>query len=237
MARGEGLRVRLSRVPGETPRGVLRRPLYLPAVIGNFGWTEEFQHTEYETVRQGQFSQPALGPSTARLLRTIDDMETLTLTWEAAWLVEDGLDPDEVYRVLHAIGRARRPVEMLASLKLDERPLLRTFITIRSITTQLRQGEPDTRYYTLRPKEWREAEGRRRGEGRGSKLPTKHKLTADDTLHSLSRRYYGGSPKYARDIARANGLTGVGVTTRITATRRFAVGQKIKIPKVKTRAD
>jgi len=235
--RGEGLRVRFAKIPGETPAAVLSQPLYLPAVLEGFGWTEEFSHSEYDTIRAGQFSQPAMGPVTARRLRVVDDMEALTMTWDPAWLVEEGVDPDDVHDELFAAGRSRKPVELLASLKLNEVPLLRMAITIRSIGLQLRRGQPDTLYYSLKFSEWRNAEVDRKGTGSarqgstssGGSLPATHNLTASDTLHSLALRYYKSARAWPT-IAEANSITGVGQSTPLVEMARFKVGSKIKIP-------
>lgn len=232
MARGEGLRVRLSRIPGETPRDVLRKPLILPAVLRNFGWSEEFLHSEYDTVGAGQFSQPSLGDPTARQLRSVDDVETLTVDWDPPWLVEQGQDPQDVYDELFAIGRSRRGVELLATPKFGPtRPLLRMNVTLRSITAQMREGEPDSIYYVCRIKEWRDASVQRKGEGRGTQLPTTHKLVAADSLYSLSQHYYHSSAG-ADDIASANGIKGFGKKTPLWKSAKFKVGSKVKIPKI-----
>lgn len=232
MARGEGLRVRLSKVPGETPRDVLREPIILPAVLDGFGWTEEFLHTEYSTVRAGQFSQAAMGPTTARQLRGVDDVNTLTVEWDPPWLVEQGQDPKDVHDTLFAIGRSRRPVELLCTPKFGpERPLLRMDVTFRSIAVQMKRGEPDALYYVVRITEWRSASGERKGEGRGEQLPTTHKLTATDSLYSLAMHYYH-SAGGATDIARANGIKAFGKKTPLIKYPRFKVGSKIKIPKL-----
>lgn len=231
MARGEGLRVRLSRIPGETPPGVLAAPLYLPAVIDGFGWTENFSHTEYDTVRGGQFSQPAMGPATARQLRGVDDVTALTMEWEPKWLVELGVDPEAVYDALFAAGRARAAVELLVAEKLGVgRPMLRMNITIRSINVQMRKGEPDTLYYLLRFTEWRNATAERKGAG-GSEGPKTATLTATDTLHSLSMKFYKTATEW-KAIATANGIKGVGQSTPLVQMARFKVGSKIKIPPV-----
>lgn len=232
MARGEGLRVRFAKIPGETPKGVLSRALVLPAVLRGFGWTEEASHTEYDTIRAGQFSQPAMGPATARRLRTPDDIETLTVEWDAPWLVEQGLDPDRVYDELFAVLRSRRPIELLATPKFGpDRPLLRMDITVRSVTSQMREGEPDTAYYTLRVSEWRDASVGRRGAGRGSKLPTDHRLAAGDTLFSLAERYYH-TLVGADHIARANAIRGWGRRDPLVGMQRYRVGSKVKIPQI-----
>jgi nucleoid-associated protein YgaU len=82
----------------------------------------------------------------------------------------------------------------------------------------------------VRLKEWREPEGARKAAG-SDKLPTTHRLTAKDTLHSLSVRYYH-SALYATDIAAANGIRSWGKATPLVKSARFKVGSKIKIPKV-----
>lgn len=231
MARGEGLRVRIASIPGETPKTVLRAPLYFPVLLNGFGWTETFSHTEYDTVRGGEFSQPAMGPATARKLRDTDDMETLTMSWEPSWLVEAGVEPDDVYDVLFGVGRSRKPVELLVAPKLGERPLLRMPITIRSIAIQMRKGEPDTLYYVVRAKEWRNASAERKGAG-APNLPTTHKLTASDSLHSLSTLYYKTATEW-KAIAAANAIRGIGQSTKLVTMKRFKVGSKIKIPEIR----
>jgi hypothetical protein len=227
--KGEGLRVRISRINGETPKGVLAKPLYLPATLRGFGWTEEFSHVEYDTVRSGQFSQPAMGPASARQLRDVDDTETLTMEWQPAWLVEHGVNPAHVASALRAAGRSRKAVELLAYIRRGDPALLRMDITIRSLKTELREGEPDTLYYVLRFKEWRNPSTRRKGAGHASRLPTTHTLTADDSLYSLSMHYYRTHEGWD-DIARANRIKGFGKKTPLVKHRRFKVGSKIKIP-------
>lgn len=232
----EGLRVRLSRIRGETPKGILRQPLYLPAVMRGFGWTEEFSHVEYDTVSAGQFSQAAQGPKSARQLRQLDDIETLTLKWDPVWLVEQGLDPKKVYDELFGVGRSRAPVQLYAAPRFpgETKGFVRMNVTVRSISVQLREREPDTRYFVLRIVEWRSNEVERRRAGKaGDRLPTTHILTATDTLYSLSQHYYhyaGGTGT----IAAANGIKGFGKKTPLVKHKRLKVGTKIKIPKPPT---
>lgn len=230
------MRVRFARIPGETPKDVLKPALFLPAAIGTVGVTEEAAHSQYDTLRAGEFSQPSQGPVTARKLRTVDDIETLTVTWDPKWLVDRGQDPAQVRRQLYAVLRSRRACELLMTPKLgasgDE--FMRFSVTIRSITKQMRRGEPDTVYYTLRLVEWRNAEMGRKRQGSGSggsKLPTTHELKSGDTLHSLSQTYYL-TAEHARVIAKANKIKGVGLSTRLVLMKRFKVGSKIKIPKL-----
>lgn len=242
LVQGRGLRVRFARIRGETPADILRTPLYLPAVVGAFSWTEEFTHTEYGTIEDGQFSQPALGGRDARQLRQLDNIETLTLTWTPAWLVAYNLDPAYVKRVLQQIGRSRRAFLLTATAKNSPTPtLMRTPATLRSLGTAMRQGEPDTLYYTLTIAEWRDAEVERRGhrrgkgdDGRGGNLPTTHELEAIDTLYSLSRHFYK-THAGADDIAKANGIKTFGKKTPLVEYGGYKVGTKIKIPKIKSK--
>lgn len=104
-------------------------------------------------------------------------MEVLTMYWKPKWLVERRIDPDKLFDVLEAIGRDRRPIGLLVSPARGE-ALLRMPITIRSINVQLREGENDSLYYTMRVVEWRNARLRRRGERRH--FPLTHVLKAED---------------------------------------------------------
>jgi nucleoid-associated protein YgaU len=230
-----GLRVRFSRINGQTPRGVLERPLWLPVVMGDFVVAEEAAHADYETIGAGQFSAPAGGPASARQLREAD-MQSLTLDWDAPWTIGTRT-PAQVKVELYKILRSRRPFLVLATIT-GSGTELRMNATLRSINRTLRPGEADTRYYDLQVREWREASvvrkssagiGRKGGAGGQTKLPAKHKLTAGDTFNSLSRDYYG-SYTQARDIAQSNGVYGWGMTTPIVQTDRFKVGDSITIP-------
>jgi hypothetical protein len=230
MARGEGLRVRFARIPGETKKGVLSRAFRLPATLDGFGWTEDFTHTEYDTLRRGQFSNPAQGNAQARSLRRLDDLGTLTVEWDPKWLVERGQDPEDVRRTIFDIGRSRTPVDMLATLDYHDRAVLAMDVTFRSIQTQMKAGEPDTLYYSISIAEWRDPTTGRKGAGKADpKFPLTHKLSATDTLYSLSKLYYGSSLFYGV-IADANKITRWGKQTPLAKSARWKVGSKIRIP-------
>lgn len=230
--RPEGLRVRLSRVRGLTAKGLLTKPLYLPVVMGPFTVSEEAAHREYETHSAGQFSVPAQGPATARMLRDLGDLETMALDWQAPWLIE-WRDPQEVKRELNGILRSRTPVELLAILRLGGGPEeVRMLVTLRRNQVELRPGEADTRYWTVSVKEYRRTEAERRtADARKDKLPTRHKLTATDTLESLATKYHHTRSTW-RDIANGNGLRSWGARTPIVNSSQFKVGDYIKIPQV-----
>lgn len=226
-----GLRVRLSRIPGETAKGVLRTPLYLPVVMGPFTVVEEAAHFEYDTHRSGQFSTPAQGPSSSRQLRDLG-LDTLTLDWEAPWL--EYVDPRDFMNRVNAVLRARTPVTLLATLRFGEPEEFRAPVTLRRTTRELRPGEADTRYWTLEVKEWRNASlSRRTADPKNDNLPTRHRLTNTDTWASLAARYHHTTLSW-RNIAKANGLAQWGSRTPIVNSSKFKVGDVVKIPKAPT---
>lgn len=170
-ARGPGLRVRIRAIPGETDPATLTSALYLQmGPIGDFTIQETGQHNEYRTIASGEFSAPAPGRgSTARSLRSTT-IQTLTLDWDASWLVNHDITPAEVRDELNDIMRLRTPFELLVTRKLPEHGgsthELKMNATLRSITRTMRAREADTRYYDLEFREWRNAEvGRRAARG------------------------------------------------------------------------
>jgi hypothetical protein len=68
---------------------------------------------------------------------------------------------------------------------------------------------------------------------RGERLPTKHKLAANDTGNSLSRHYYG-SHGGALTILSSNGLKKWPPSTKIVESKRYHAGDTIVIPKPPT---
>lgn len=233
---GDGLRVRLRRIRGETHKDSLRRSLVLPAVLGDFEFTEESSHREYETVSMGEFSVPTGGRSIAARRLVDSDMESLTVGWDPVWLVahNPGYTPQDIYEELRKLLRYRRAFELYVTTRWGREPELDINATLRSLGRTLRFGQPGIRYYRLTFKEWRDPQVARRssgGESRapGTRLPTTHKLDNDDTLNSLSKLYYG-TYAGAAAIARHNAIRGWGKSTALVKTKRYKVGDKIKIP-------
>lgn len=247
MRRGEGLRVRVSRIRGETPSNLLRAPFYFPAIVSQWSYQEEFLHSEYDTVAAGRFSQPArvqrtLSKADRRARPGIDEapfFRTLTLTvmvmdWDAGFLVESGVSQHDFEANIVPLHRSGKPFELLAALDLKQRPELRMFATLRTLQPSMHEGEVDTRYYDLAISEWRDPSLARRHSGvsrkRGVHLPARHKLTATDTLHSLSMEYYGTYEGW-REIAKTNGIH-VGQSYHLVLLKRYKVGSIIRIPKI-----
>jgi hypothetical protein len=225
------LRVRFSRIPGETPRGILDTPMYLPAVLGDFTVVEEASFEDYRTHKAGEFSAPAAGPATARMLRTVD-VQAITIDWAAPWATFT--EPREVMNTLNAILRSRRPVEMFAILTWGNPSELRMDVNLRRTERTLRPGEADTRYWTLAITEWRDAKSKRRSTDDPSKprFPTTLQITKagkNMTLQDAASMMYGDATLW-RQIGGANGLAAWGPRTPVIKSGLFKVGDKLIIP-------
>jgi hypothetical protein len=212
-----------------TPKDLLQRPLYLPVVLNDFTIAEDALHTEFQTIRRGQFSQGAMGGRDATNLLTLTG-ETLSLAWDAAWLNSRGVTEAELRGQLFGILRSKQPVRLIVTLR--EVHELRALVTIRSLQRSLRPGEVDTRYYSMQISQWRQMAEYESREGRkpGVRLPTTHRLRAGDTLYSLAHEFYGDSNGW-RAIRDANGISHKwGAKTPLVKMKRYKTGSKIKIP-------
>lgn len=240
---GVGLLARFTPIKGITPKGALDRPLYLPGMADPWHVSEDANHSEYDTLTGGTFSQPAMGDQNARKLRSIS-IDWLTVDFDAPWLVAVGQDPWWVRSAVTEILRFRNPVQLFVSFNPSRRlpgPEFLAPVTLRSLSHEIRHGELETRYLTMAVSEWRDPQAGRRSSvppqassrKKGVHLPTTHVLTATDTLASLSHEYYGRYD-YWRHIRDANGITKkFGQKTPIVnLPGRFKVGYKIKIPTV-----
>lgn len=229
----EGMQMRFARIPGITPKGILDEPLWVPAPLNDFVYTEDALFNDYDTVRGGQFAQRAGGPPAAHRLRTASQ-DMLTLEWDAPWLTNHGVDPDGFRESLQRVLRSKRAVELLVTRSLVKGypAELRMPITLRKLQVKVTPGEPDTRYITIDYEEDRDPHaGRRTDHARapGKHLPTKHRLTATDTLYSLAMKYYG-TYRFWRDIASANHIHGWGGKTPLVQRKGYKVGTAITIP-------
>lgn len=238
---GEGVVVRLAPIKGVTPASALSSRLWFPAIIGDWDLAETALHNEYDTLSGGHFSQPAMGPASARQLRTTS-LNTLTVDFDPPWFVAFGQDPYAIRERIGEVLRARKPVHLLMYVTptRGRRPELDAHVTLRQVTRTLRQGEPDTRYLAVDISEWRDPSVGRRGSSpnrhsrkKGVELPTTHALSATDSLESLARDFYG-SYSHWRRIRDANGISKrFGQKTPIVSLPgKWKVGTKIKIPSI-----
>lgn len=240
---GFGLVARFSPIKGVTPANVLARNIWMPCVLNTLTVSETALHNEYDTLSAGHFSQAAMGPPSATQFKTLS-MDTLTLAWDAKWLVVTGQDPQAFRGALFGVLRARKAVRLMINFHPHpgSAPEFNEMVTLRSSTMDIRPGEGDTRYITVQISQWRDQSAGRRSSSakaasrkRGVSLPTSVKLTATDTLDSLSYEYYGRYD-YWRDIRDANSMgTKVGAKTPVVNLGgRWKVGVKIQIPSVDT---
>ena len=228
---GPGLKVRLTAIPGVTPRAVLADSIYLPCQLGDFTVDEEFGHTDYLTAT-GEYSQPEIGGSDSRRLRTTS-LETITVDYEAAWVTSPAsrmVTSQEVRRALSDIGRSKRAVELVI-FTVDWRDELRMNATLRTMSRSIRGPEADARYTTLAVKEWRENSIDRLNASlpAASELPRVHTLTKTDTLYTLADRY-GVTSSDWRAIAAANNLSNYPPSALLIKAKGLDEGSKLKIP-------
>lgn len=244
LARGEGVRVRLTRIRGVTAPGVAEEPIWFPAgALNEFVVDEDSNISEYDTVGHGQFAAPAPGrPGRKRRLR-VCDIETAAFFGDNAILTARGIDPQALRDELEAVIRSETAVRLLVTLRLPRergrsiRPEVDMPATVRSIRRTLKHGEALTRYWTVRFVEDRDPTlGRRRYGGdppgvqsnRGGSS-VKHRLDGNDTLESLAKRYFKDKSAW-RALANAIGMKSWGARTPLVQNARWKVDQPITIP-------
>lgn len=235
-----GILVRFSPIKGVTPKSALLHNIWLSAALNDVQVDEDALFSDYDTISAGQFSMPAMGGAAGRRLRT-GSLDTLTVDFDAPWMVTINQDPERIRTHMRDILRARKPVHMLITLRPHTMPspMFDAPVTIRSLSDVIRAGERDTRYMTIGYSEDRtatvdrEQHGPATGRKRGTQLPTTHILKASDTLRSLSKEYYGTYENW-RAIRDANGIPQRfgAQTPLVKLPGHFKVGAKIKIPMV-----
>jgi nucleoid-associated protein YgaU len=211
-----------------TPAQVLRTPLSLPVMLGEeLAIDEEYPWEDFPTVGDGEHSSPAPGNARPQARFT---GETMSLTWSPRWLATPDISPEHVRRELLRIGRKRAIFDLLIVNKpSSEFAEFSGYANIRRISRAIKRGEADTRYYTIDFAEYRSMDVGRRKHRFGAQHPSTHALDANDTLRSLARELLGNEG-YWRNIAEANGLTKWGSNDPIVDSKRYSVGDRIKIP-------
>lgn len=191
---GDGLRISLSRVRGWTAEGLLTHALFLQCPpLETFTIVNGFAHSDYDTLRQGQFSRPS-----GRQLRTVQ-FQTLIVDFRPPWAfwappVSDSFTP-LVGGVAHPLPQgvggqeekgAQLPNPLQVADELEEilnsgtpfqfraanpaywgasRKDLTMMATLRSMSVEERAGEVDARYFDLSFTEYRRAEVSRKAQG------------------------------------------------------------------------
>lgn len=221
-----GLHARLAAIHDLTPKQVLRAPLLLPVMIGEeFNVEEEYAWEDFTTIGDGEHSNPPQGRSQARFTG-----ETMSLIWNARWLAVPDVSPEKLLRELLRTGRHHAIFDLLIVNKpRADYAEFSGYANIRRISRLIKRGEPDARYFSIDFAEYRSMTVGRKKHRFGSKTPTTVKLKAADTLRSLAREYLGNEG-YWRNIAQANGIGNWGSNDPIVNSKRYKVGDLIKIP-------
>lgn len=235
--------VRFSKI-NQSPAGVLPQSLYLQ-VPSLEDWTVESSADWQDyTTKTGEYSNAGGGP----LLQSTT-FQTLTIgDPDAGYVLAGSSDPDYIDAQLIALRDNRAPFLIMvyfgqvplsasddAALQNNLRASeLRMRATIRSLTRISRFGEPETVYWTIAVKEWRDAVVdrqllRARSRSGGSALPFRYALASGDTLRSISKDFYGND-SFWRTIAEANGIRNWGASTSLTSRPGLNAGTRLSIP-------
>ena len=226
----EGLKVTMEPIPGQTNPDLLgRNGIFLQTPpIDNFPIEYGHSHTEYQTIREGQFSRKG-----GRNLRTTT-FDALVLDY-ATWAFYNGVDVEDITAKLIEICESGEPVLLTVAHDLPglgyenwnrvaAGPELQWPATLRTLRVEERAGEGDARYTNLSFSEYRDPDVSRFAMGRkGGKLPATVTLYMDGsatddhgkrignpplepvTLHLIARFYYGDPARWG-SLARANAI-------------------------------
>lgn len=230
MAKGErhwqndGLRVRLVRVPGTTPKKALKETFrFQVPPLDEFAVQRAFNFNTYDTIRKGQFQKRG-----SRQLKSVS-FQTLAVENRGIFVVTNGQwTPTVIARDLERLADRGYPFLLQVSHDFPNVEF-EMLATLSGLTVSERAGEPDARYFSVDFLEWRDPQVRRKR--RGQEWPKTHKLDGNDTLHKLARKYYG-KPSLAGRIAQRNRfLEHWGRDTRIIGHKHYHPGDKLIIPK------
>lgn len=193
IAREDGLRIILERIPGLTKKGVLStRYLFTVPPLNNFSRTRSHSHTEYETLSAGQFSRPG-----GRELMAIQ-FETMFVAYKPNWgLVDEDANWNPNPRLLtwelEDIVDSGTPFVFTAyDPVFPQRNEFRMWATLRSIEVDMRAGEDDARYINVSFREFRDPtvieRGRKKAKGHTHRLPTTVEVHKDGSARELSSK-------------------------------------------------
>lgn len=238
-------------------------PLFVPFIfqcppLESFGVGFSYAHVDYQTVGGETVSRPG-----ARGLRTIS-FDTLFVDDDVfydagrqvvspSWIVSPtgGTDGhaaemkqrlDRLVEVCETgvpfrlkIGHSMPQVDVGADVVSE----VNMTATLRDVKIEERHGEGDTRYVSASFMEYRQPVTKARKKGAAhkphhAKTPATHKVTAKDTLHSLSLHYYGDATGYWKGIVSANKAkfpkNFSHPSTKLVSLSHIKVGTSLHIP-------
>lgn len=237
---------RLARIPGVTPKSVLKSPLRFGVVLNDIEWYDSADWRDFSTIANGQRTQPAGGKAEkGRNLRTIS-LDVLTQfqppptrtdpagprwSYEAPYADSGQKIRQEVAEIVRKRAAFRLAITMHTPRITGSPAELRMNATLRSVTRRTPHGEADSRYLVLEFVEFRSAQTDERSQDKSDALPTTHKIEAGDTLKSLAKLYYKGQKQHWDVIKRANKtlLKGYGSEKKLDALMKKKPGT-LRIP-------
>ena len=249
MTRGQGLRIRMRRVPGMTPKGTLKVPYYFQCPpMDEFSVAYGHQHGKYTTI-DGEYSRRG-----GRNLITTS-FRTLIVEY-GGFVVEHDYDVGKLVDRLQILCHKGYPFDLLCTHAYNQEPELHMDAVLETVTVVENANELDARYLDLAFCEYRDpvvkrrrikgdrdskAKGRRPGRksypiwfqlkkdgtftAKGVKVPRGKPLT----LELMATLCYGKA-SYAKYIAQANKLSGYGRKDHLIKHPRFkAKGGKLVV--------
>lgn len=211
-----GMKITLSRVANITQKGLLNDPYHFQcSPLESFRVTHAFEHTDYSTIKGETFSRKS-----TKGLRTIQ-FQTLIVDWGSFVNVQE-YDFAKLTDTLIEICESGSPVKL--TVDRGDSTGFSMPVTLRQFDVEEKAGEPDSRYFDVSFTEWRDAYVTRK-----ARWPVRHKVTGEDTLAGLAKKYYG-KPSLARIIAKANKIKTFGFNTRIVLSKKWKRGDIIIIP-------
>lgn len=244
---GGGLHIRLSRITNLTEKGLLPHPFFFQCPpLEAFTRSFQFSHSDYDSLRSGQFSRPG-----SMQLRSWT-FNTLFVDYGAPFTLYEKLPPnyendgqfqtnppgllgmtDQLESLLESGTPFYLYVANLTARSRAEFKQGKMMATLRTLEVEERAGETDARYANVNFVEFRRPSIITQRKGKGAKLPVSvlvRTLPAKrDTLYELAKFYYGSASKW-RLIHKANSLH---VAPSLNLKKHFAAqrNKKLRIPK------
>lgn len=237
---GYGVNALIAPLPGFTRPGKAfantgESPLIFPALLDDFEFAEEASFIDYDTVSDGEHSQPGLGDPEARKQRRMT-LSVLALDYSPVlgnsypWLAFQGEQTFYYFRAtMSDVLRTRDPVFFYATVYRQEHSELKMAVTVRTMRYTVRPGLPQARFLAFDLVEFRDGSVERATIKYSSSFPKSHPLADGDTYIELAQRYYG-SPSLWRAIAHANPKFPSTVGTLNLVSGSVRPGTQIKIP-------